>query len=126
MTDPNLQPSAETAGDAPARKRPKHLMDPANPRPPAYHGRGMSLTHVQMWVMSVLAVTTALHFSGGLVLAAFFKDGLVAQVGLLVIAGLFGVLSVLAARAIHRKPLLSWWLVIGWVPTVVGGYFLFR
>jgi hypothetical protein len=102
-------------------------MDPADPRPRP--GRpGMSLTHVQMWVMSVLAVSTLLHFAGGLVVAAFYVDDdrTDAQVGLLVLAGIFGVLSVLVGAAIHRKRLLSWWLVLGVVPALVGAYFLFR
>jgi hypothetical protein len=88
----------------------------------------MSLTHVQMWVMSVLVVSTMLHFAGGLVLAAYYVDDdrIDAQIGLLVLAGVFGVLSVLAGAAIHRKRLLSWWVVLGWVPALVGAYFLFR
>jgi hypothetical protein len=112
----------------PPRPRPKHLMDPANPRPRPGTRPGMSLTHVQMWVMSVLAVSTMLHFAAGLVLAAFYVDDdrTDAQIGLLVLAGVFGVLSVLAGAAIHRKRLVSWWLVLGPVPAVVGAYFLFR
>jgi hypothetical protein len=102
-------------------------MDPADPRPTTTRGGGMSLSHVQMWVMSVLAVSTLLHFSAGLVLAAFYVDGdrVGAQVGLLVIAGLFGVISVFVGAAIHRKRLLSWWLLLGWIPTLVGAYLLF-
>ena len=102
-------------------------MDPANPRPRP--GRpGPSLTHVQMWVLSVLAVSTLLHFAAGLVLAAFYVDDdrTDAQVGLLVLAGIFGVISVAAGAAIHRKPLVSWWLLLGWIPALVGAYFLFR
>jgi hypothetical protein len=111
----------------PVRKRPRHLMDPDNPRPPTPRGKGMSLSQVQMWVMSVLAVTTMLHFAGGLVVAAFFieEDRLDARIGLLVIAGIFGVLSVLAGAALHRKPLLNWWLFLGAVPALVGAYLMF-
>ena len=123
MTDPNPQDSPQP----PVRKRPRHLMDPNNPRPPAYTGRGMSLTHVQMWVMSVLAVTTLLHLSGGLVVAAFYidKDRVGAQIGLLILGGVWGIFSVIAGRAIRRKRLLSWWLLFGWVPSIVGAYLLF-
>ncbi len=103
-------------------------MDPANPRPRAASRPGMSLTHVQMWVLSVLVVSTMLHFAAGLVLAAFYVDDdrTDAQIGLLVLAGIFGILSVLAGAAIHRKRLLSGWLVLGVVPALVGAYFLFR
>jgi hypothetical protein len=112
---------------APARKRPRHLMDPDNPRPPTQRGKGMSLSQVQMWVISVLAVTTILHFAAGLVAAAFYvEEGrLDARIGLLVIAGIVGVLSVLTGAAIHRKRLLSWWLPLGALPALLGGYAMF-
>ena len=112
---------------APARKRPRHLMDPHDPRPPVPRGQGMSLSQVQMWVMSVLAVTTLLHLAGGLVIAAFYveEDRLDARIGLLVIAGIFGVISVLTGAALHRKPLVNWWLLLGAIPAVVGAYVMF-
>lgn len=108
-------------------KRPRHLMDPDNPRPPATRGHAMSLSQVQMWVMSVLAVTTMLHFAGGLVVAAYFvdPDRLDARIGLLVIAGVFGALSVMAGAALHRKRLVSGWLLLGTVPALVGAYLMF-
>ena len=84
----------------------------------------MSLTPVQMWILSTLAVTTILHFSGGLVAAAMYVgDARVdAQIGLNVLAG---VLAVAAGRAIHRKSLASWWLLLGWAPTAVGLFLTF-
>ncbi|RYP85494.1 hypothetical protein EKO23_12070 [Nocardioides guangzhouensis] len=109
---------------APVKRR-RHLMDPANPRRSS--PGGMSLTQVQKWVMSTLAVTTILHLVVGLVVAAAVvdEDRLDAQVGLLIIAGAFGVLSVAAARAIHQKPLLTPWLALGAVPALVGIPFVF-
>ena len=48
------------------------------------------------------------------------------RVGLLIIAGVFGVLSVIAGRAIHQKRALSWWLLPGGLaPTLIGAYLLF-
>ena len=77
----------ETVSDPTPVRRPRHLMDPDNPvRPVNDH----SLTQVQRWVLSVLAVTTILHLSAGLVIGAFFLDE--AQAGL-------------AVRAVrHRRP----------------------
>lgn len=94
-------------------------MDPANPQRTV---NDHSLTHVQRWVMSVLAVTTIFHMSAGLVVAAYFLDdrAVVSRVGLCVIAGAFGVVAVSVGRAIHRKKVLSTWLLAGLVPTVVG------
>lgn len=99
-------------------------MDPNNPQQPQTR-RDMSLSQVQKWVLSTLTVTTILHMSAGLVLAAFVADSLDARIGLLVIAGLFGVVSVAAGLAIHQHRILSWWLLLGWIPTLVGAYFLF-
>jgi hypothetical protein len=88
----------------------------------------MTLTQVQRWVMSVLAVTTIFHMSAGLVVAAFYVDAARtdARVGLMVIAGLFGVLAVAAGLGIHGRSPLSWWLLLGWVPTLVGAAVMFR
>jgi hypothetical protein len=100
--------------------RRKHLLDPEHPRP--RRDDPMSLSSVQTWVLSALAVTTILHLSAGLtVAAAFVGDARAgARVGLLVIAGLFGVAAVGAGLAIHRHRLLSWWLLLGWVPAAIG------
>jgi hypothetical protein len=82
----------------------------------------MSITQVQRWVLSALAVTTILHLSAGLILAAVFLDEsrVDGRIGLNVIAGLIGVGAVAAARGIHHKPIPSPWLALGLVPTAVG------
>ena len=99
----------------------RHLIDPNNPRPrPAQ--KAMSITQVQRWVLSALAVTTILHLSAGLIIAAIFLDDsrVDGRVGLNIIAGLIGVGAVAAARGIHQKNILSPWLALGLVPTAVG------
>lgn len=104
-------------------RRARHLMDPNAPRPVRdTRAEVRSLTRVQQWVLSTLAVTTILHLSAGLILAAMFLDdrGVSSQLGLDVIAGIFGVLAVAAARAIHRVSVLTPWLVLGIVPGIVG------
>jgi hypothetical protein len=82
---------------------------------------------VQRWVLSALAVTTILHLSAGLIIAAIFLDEsrVDGRIGLNVIAGLIGVGAVAAARGIHQKTILSPWLVLGLVPTAVGLYLTF-
>lgn len=86
-----------------------------------------SLTRVQMWVASVLAVTTLGHFAGGVAVIAVFTDDarLDARIGLNIIAAVIGCLAVTAGRGIHRKTLLSWWLVAGLLPGVIGAWFTF-
>ena len=87
----------------------------------------MSLSQVQRWVLSTLAVITVEHLAAGLVIAAIFMpdDRLDSRIGLLVIAGIFGVIAVVTALVIHQKPVLSPWLLLGPLPTVVGAYLVF-
>ena len=114
----------------PPVRRPRHLLDPNDLQ--RSHQRSQSsqesLSNVQRWVMSVLAVTTILHLSAGLAIAAVFMDDakVDARVGLNVIAAIIGVLAVSAARLIHQKSLLSPWLLLGVVPGLVGLFFTFR
>lgn len=102
-----------------APRRRKHLMDPAHPVRPV---NDRALSDVQRWVMSTLAVFTIAHLAAGLVVAALEvpDTATTAQVGLNVIAGAFGVLAVAAGLAIHRRPPLSPWLLLGLLPTAVG------
>jgi hypothetical protein len=104
-------------------------MDPDAPRPRRdLAAERHSLTRVQQWVLSVLAVTTILHLSAGLVLAAVFLPedrGAGAQVGLNVIAGAFGAMGMAVGLAIHRRSPLSPWLLLGVVPGIVGAWLTF-
>jgi len=101
----------------------KHLMTPGQPR--AVNREPMSVGTVQKWVLSALAATTIMHMAGGLVVAAAFLDGTGKQIAMLVIATAFGILAMLAALIIHQARLLSPWLLLGLVPTLVGVYSIF-
>jgi hypothetical protein len=112
----------------PPQRRPRHLIDPADlgkPRPNRAAEKAR-LERVQRWVQSTLAVTTVAHLSAGLVVAAVFMDGdrAGARYGLVVIAGLLGVGAVATALALHKRAVLSPWLLLGFVPTVVGAILL--
>ncbi len=101
----------------------KHLMTPGQPRP---QQRQTNITTVQRWVMSSLTAITILHLSGGIVVAAYVSDRRSSQIGLLVIAAAFGVIAFAAALLIHRRSPLSWWLLPGLLPAIVGGYIILR
>ncbi|MFS3127956.1 hypothetical protein ACLM5J_06090 [Nocardioides sp. Bht2] len=109
----------------PTKRRPRHLMDPNNlqARP---RNDSMSIGQVQKWVMSVLAVTTILHLVVGMILLAYSLDEqyTTSRWGLLVISAVFGLLMVVTGRAIHRASLLTPWLLLGLVPSIVGAWFL--
>ncbi|MGO4255974.1 hypothetical protein [Marmoricola sp. RAF53] len=115
---------------AEVRPRPRHLIDPAalgRPRPDLAAEKAR-LERVQRWVMSTLTVTTVLHLSAGLLLAAVLMDADrgSARYGLVAIAGVLGVGSVAAGLAIHRRPLRSPWLLLGMLPVAVGIVLLAR
>jgi hypothetical protein len=103
-------------------RRARHLMDPANPRPATRPEDLRRLERVQKWVLSVLIVTTILHMSAGLGIAAQHVDegATAAGVGLSVLAGAFGVMAVAAGLAIHHRLTASPWLLLGVVPGVVS------
>ncbi len=105
-------------------------MDPNGPRPTHNpYLEDARMIRVQQWVFSSLVVTTILHLSAGLIIAAMYLDNpnLAAQIGLNVIAGAFGAIAALSALAIHKKPLASWWVPIGFlVPTAVGLFLVLR
>ena len=113
--------STGQSGPPPVRK---HLMTPGQPRPQQRRD-SMSIGSVQKWVMSVLITTTILHLSAGVVVAAYFSDKVVSQVGLLVISALFGLIAFEAALLIHRHRPVSLWLLPGLLPALVGAYLIF-
>jgi hypothetical protein len=112
--------SSGRSGPPPVRK---HLMTPGQPRPPQRYST--PITAVQRWVMSSLTAITILHLSAGLVVAAYVNDRTDSQIGLLVIAAVFGILAFAAALLIHRRSPLSPWLLLGLVPALVGAVVLF-
>jgi hypothetical protein len=99
-------------------------MDPANPQRVV---NDHSLTRVQRWVMSVLGVTTILHMSGGLILAALLIDASTAsRLVLCLIGGAFGLIAVGFGLGIHGRKVLSPWLLLGLVPLAIGLVLILR
>ena len=104
----------------------QHRVTGANaPRPRETQSEGKSLTKVQRWVMSSLAVITILHLSAGMIAGAWSidaarSDARGAKIGLCIIAGGFGIVAIAAFRAIHAKRILSPWLLLGLIPIFVG------
>jgi hypothetical protein len=118
-------PTHGTAQQDPVRpaKQRKHLMTPGQMRPqPA---RSMSLTSVQRWVMSAIAVSTLLHMAVGLVFAAYYVDEQPSKVGLIVISGAFGLMSMAAGLLIHHKSVVHPSMLLGLLPPLLGAWWVF-
>lgn len=88
----------------------------------------MDVERVKRWVLSILAATTILHLSWGLVISAIFidDDKRASQIGLNVIAAAFGVIAFATALMIHGRRPLHPILVLGLVPSVVGLWLVLR
>lgn len=130
MTSETPSSQAETTVVATrAAPRRKHLMDPDAPREIRNVAAAKKkLTHVQQWVMSVLVVTTVIHLQGGLVLASVYLKNPApgAEIGLNVIVAVLGVLGLAGAFAIHRRNVLTPWLLLGTIPGLIGIYLVQR
>nr|WP_216653786.1 hypothetical protein [Nocardioides sp. zg-DK7169] len=103
-------------------------MDLSAPRPQQVSKPGMGIEGVQKWVLSALAVTTIWHMAAALVLFATYidDDKRASQIGLCVIAGVFGVLGMAAGFAIHRRSPASAWMLLGVLPGVLGVWLVLR
>ncbi|MFC7505440.1 hypothetical protein ACOACQ_17005 [Nocardioides sp. CPCC 206347] len=114
--------SQTTPTPSPGAPRRKHLMDPNAPRKAPDPKDLERLARVQRRVVSVLAITTVLHLSAGLVIAARHvgEDRLDAQLTLLAIATIFMVGGIGATLVINHRKWLSPWLLVGLVPGLVG------
>ena len=108
----------------PVRRR-AHLMVPGQPHRPL--PTPASTRRVQRWVVSILLFSTVFHLAVGLVVAAVSIDASVpaSRIGLLVIAGVMGVLAAVAASAIHQRRPQVPWLLLGLAPALVGVYLCF-
>jgi hypothetical protein len=125
--DPPLADYRDLVTTSPPR-RARHLLDldaPPRPRDPLAEQR---LARVQQWVLSTLAVTTILHLVVGVVVAAVHLDAAdtAGRVVLSLIAGAFTAMAVAAGRAIHRRSVLSPWLLLGVLPTLVSLWLTLR
>jgi hypothetical protein len=111
--------------EQPAPRRARHLMVPGEPRPRPTSS--MSITTVQRWIMSTLALVTVEHLAAGIVLAAVFIDDSRPgdRIGLLVIATVLAFGGIIAFRLIHQKAPLSPWLLLATIPGTIGAWLCF-
>lgn len=87
----------------------------------------MSTAQVQKWVSTVLTIAIIGHLSEAIALFGVMirDDKTSSAIGLLVIAGVLGILTVITIRIIHKRRILSSWLLVGLTPAAFGTYFAF-
>jgi hypothetical protein len=83
----------------------------------------MEIVRVQRWVASALILTVAFVWAGGMVLGALItidQDRKGAQIGILIMAAIIGVLAIVGVRLINQLNWLTPWLLAGLIPSVAG------
>lgn len=87
----------------------------------------MDIETVKRWVVAVMAI----HIGGSPTLALAFYSPHLAEtrrssgIGLWVMCGVIGLVTVGGVLLIHRKSLLSPWMILGILPMGISGYYLF-
>ncbi|MFT4011580.1 MAG: hypothetical protein QM655_16220 [Nocardioidaceae bacterium] len=114
---------SESPPPTPAPRQARHLMTPGQPRPVSREP--MTIGTVQKWVLSILAATTIIHLSIGMVLLAAGVDENSRKLGLLALSFAFALVAVGAALLIHGKSLLSPWLLVALLPPAIGAWWVF-
>jgi hypothetical protein len=85
----------------------------------------MQVERVQRWVLSALLLTVATLLASGVAIEAVTSDRAGDRAGLLVIAGVIGLMAMAGVRAINEKSIATPWLLAGLLPAAVGWYFVF-
>ncbi|RLV48913.1 hypothetical protein D9V37_09960 [Nocardioides mangrovicus] len=86
----------------------------------------MPIEQVRRIIIVALTVVTCFHLCVGLALAGILSGDRGAAIGLNAAAVLTGVFAVVSSLLVFRRPWLSWWLLLGPVPGLVGLWFSFR
>ena len=102
-----------------------------NPEGPPQPKRRNDMTteQVQRWVISLLVFAISAFPIGGLIAASYSElhnDRRGAAIGLMIMAGVIGVLALSAIRIIHKRSLVTPLLILGVVPASIAAYFIFR
>ncbi len=88
----------------------------------------MSIEQVQRWVVSLLIFAISAFPIGGLIAVSHAvrnqgRHG--AAVGLVIMAGVLGVLALGAMKIIHKRSVATPLLILGMLPAAVAAYVLF-
>jgi MFS-type transporter involved in bile tolerance (Atg22 family) len=86
----------------------------------------VQVERVQRWVASALVLTVCTLFATGMAILSGTVDRAGARPGLLTISCVVGLMALSGVRLINRKSLLTPWLLLGFLPAVVVGFYYWR
>lgn len=88
----------------------------------------MSIDQVQRWVVSLLIFAISTFPIGGLIgvsYATLNQGRRGSAIGLIIMAGVIGVIGVGAIRIVHKRPVATPLLVLGVLPAAIAAYVIF-
>jgi len=80
----------------------------------------MEVERVQRWVMSALLITVCFVFASGMALLSATSVQAGARPALLSMSMVVGVVGILGVRLVHAKSLVTPWLLLGMLPSMLG------
>ena len=84
----------------------------------------MEVERVQRWIASALVLTVCTLFATGMAVLSGTVDRAGARPGLLLLSCAVGLMAMAGVRVINAKPVLSAWLLLGFLPAAtVGSYY---
>ena len=87
----------------------------------------MHITKVQQWIVSGMLGAFGLSLAASLSYSAWLmmdRDKPDNAWGLWTMGLIVGVLTMGGARLLHKRSVISWWLLLGVVPAAIGYYYL--
>ena len=80
----------------------------------------MEVERVQRWVMSALLVTVCFIFASGMALLSATSVQAGARPALLSMSMVVGLVGILGVRLVNAKSLVTPWLALGMLPSMLG------
>jgi hypothetical protein len=80
----------------------------------------MEIERVQRWVMSALLVTVCFIFASGMALLSATSVQAGARPALLSMSMVVGLVGILGVRLVNAKSLVTPWLLLGILPSMLG------
>jgi hypothetical protein len=83
----------------------------------------VQVERVQRWIASALVLTVCTLFATGMAVLSGTVDRSGARPGLLILSCAVGLMAMAGVRVINSRPVLSAWLLLGFLPAATVGSF---